>query len=681
MRKALLPPKFSTSRWLLAMTLLLGIAGTAAAQTYVIPNNTPGFIKHAADQGAIAASTTMTATVWLKLHNEAQLQRLVQQQTQRGSASYHKWITQAQFNTSYSPNSQEVNSVVNFLKAHNLQILAVAENNFYVKVQGTAAQMESAFHVQLHSYNLKGQTYRSNNANPSVSGPAGGNIAAVTGLDDYGFQPQIARASSADGTVAWRPLANKPTGTFFEGQCFTGVESHTFTGTAPLSATYSGNRFGAPITNTQYGTLAPCGYNPAELQKAYSMSGLYQQGLTGAGETVVIVDAFGSSTIQQDAEVFSQVYHLPDLNSSNFHVYRAPGAVNNPHSGTWADEVTLDVEWVHAMAPGANIALVISPNNQNDLDEAVNWAVVHHLGNTISNSWATFEGLSNPAVFNRVNRILEMAAAQGMDANFASGDWGDNTPVVGFKTVCFPASSPFATGVGGTSLALNSDDSILWQSGWGTNITRIAGTAAQGNAPSDPPLNQGFQFGAGGGQSTYYARPSFQNSVSVSGNGRLVPDISMLADPYTGVEIVETIGGQLSVGVIGGTSLATPMFSGLMAIAAQKNGHAGLGQVAPLVYSLSSPAVSDVLPVGSANNVYGSITDSTGTTNYSADQLAAPLDGTLTYYSAFYNSPFSTRWFVLTFGTDTTLTTSAGWDNVTGVGTPNGTDFVNALVP
>jgi hypothetical protein len=125
------------------------------------------------------------------------------------------------------------------------------------------------------------------------------------------------------------------------------------------------------------------------------------------------------------------------------------------------------------------------------------------------------------------------------------------------------------------------------------------------------------------------------------------------------------------------------MFSAMMAIAAQKAGHP-LGQAAPLIFGLASSngtgtPIYDVQPVGSATNVSGSITDSGGTTTYSADQLAAPLYGTTTYYSAFFNTPFEGFWVVLTFGTDTSLTTNSGWDNVTGVGTPNGANFVNAL--
>lgn len=662
----------SSVRGVVILTLLAGaFAGAASAQSSRIPNNTPGFIGKAVDLGATDPATVVTATVWLRLQNGNKLDRLVQQQYQKGSSSYHKWIDQAAFDASFAPTDQAVKAVQNFLAAHDLTVLHVAENNFYVKVQGTVARMQQTFHVSIHNYRLNGQTYRSNTADPSVDNPPAGLIAGVTGLDDLGFQPAFVRPTDPGGT-AWPmvPLSRGPNGVFFEGQCFRAPETDTFTGGGHTAA-YSGNRYGADITSNTLGHLPPCGYSPDEMQTAYNMKPLYSAGFDGTGETVVITDAFGSPTIAQDAQVFSSVYGLPLV---DLQVLRAPGAVNNPHgpSGNWDLETTLDVEWVHAMAPGAKIVLVVGPTNHADLDEAINWAVVHHLGNTISNSWSTIEGFGNPVVFNRVNRILQMAAAQGIDVNFATGDFGDETVRVGAVRVDFPASSPFATGIGGTSLALNGDNTADFQTGWGNNLTRIAETVSLGSPPVVPPLHLGFQGGAGGGFSILYPKPSFQTGVP--GAMRGVPDISMVADAFTGVEIIQTIGGVLSVGVIGGTSLSTPMFSGVMAIAAQKAGQP-LGQAAPLVYGLSAGAVTDVTDVSSPNNVTGVVDGSP----VSADSLAAPLENTTSYLSALYNSPFSTRWFVITFGTDSSLTTTPGWDDVTGVGTPNGADFVNAI--
>jgi subtilase family serine protease len=665
------------------IALLLTLIAAHASYAGRLVNNTPGFVKTAPDTGAVDPTTVIAVTAWLEIHNKASLDALLRQQNTPGSAHYHAWLTQAQIDATYSPTAREAKAVQNFLSAHDLTILAVAENNLYVKVQGAVADIEKTFHVQIDNFNVKGVTHRSNTADPSVD-PAGGLIVAVTGLDDVEYRPTNLRATASDGTAApMIPIANSPNGLFFEGQCLRGVQTHTFSG-GGHTVSYTGNRYGADISNTTLGHLAPCGYQPSEVQTAYNMTSLYGAGLDGTGQTVVIVDAFGSTTIRTDAEVFSQVYGLPDLTPANFQVLSAPGTVHNPGKGKfggsagWVDEITLDVEWVHSVAPGANIALVISPNNGSDLDEAINWAVVHHLGNTISNSWSSAEGFGNPARLERDERILELAAAQGIDVNFSSGDFGDGVEYLtgSFKTVGYPASSPNATGVGGTSLFLNPDNTMAFQTGWGSNVTRL--TNPDGT-PVVPPLNTpplGFQYGAGGGASLTFARPSFQSGLSVPGGTRLEPDIGFLADPFTGVEVIETVNGQLSVGVFGGTSVACPMFSGIMAIAAQKAGH-GLGQAAPLLYNLPAGAVADVTAVSSPNNVTGLIDGKPITAN----QLAAPLGNTSSYFSALYNSPSSGRWDVVTFGTDSSLTTGPGWDDVTGVGTPNGLSFVDAIAP
>jgi subtilase family serine protease len=681
----------------LILSFLIALSTVVYGQSTTIVKNTPGFVKKATDLGAVAPDTVITVTAWLKLHNEDKLDRLVQGQYKRGSSTYHNWITQDQFNASYGPTAQEVDAVKNFLTSQGLTVIAVAGNNAYVKVQGTVATIQTAFHVRINNFSLNGKNYRSNKSDPSVNGPAGRYIAAISGMDDFGFRPAFVQPSGPDGTpFPGRPLGRgRPNGLFFEGQAFRPPECHTFMG-GGNTAMYCGNRYGADITNNTLGHLPPQGYSPDEVRTAYGLYDVYNAGYDGAGETIVITDAYGSSTIADDAATFSSLYGLPPVDLT---IVKAPGISNNPHGPAlgWDSETTLDVEWAHAIAPGARIALVLATDRAS-LDEAINYAVIHHLGNTISNSWTTIEGLGNPAQFIRDNRILQMAAAQGIDVNFATGDFGDDSPYVGFPTVEFPPSSPFATGVGGTSLALNPDNSIMFQTGWGTNLTQIAGHSPSGgtvpddNPPVIPPVKilgqpffnpnffLGFVFGAGGGESGIFDQPSFQTGYVPTGK-RMVPDIGWLADPYTGVEIVQTIGGDTFVEVIGGTSLSCPMFSGLMAIAAQKNGHVGLGQAAALVYDLGGTAITDIVPKdGSPNNVTGSVTGNVND-SYTADFLAAPLGDTTTYYSALYNSPFSTSWFVITFGTDTSLTTNMGWDNVTGVGTPNGLDFINAIAP
>jgi subtilase family serine protease len=660
------------------------------AYGYVVRNNTPGFISRAVDQGPADPNTLISVTAWLKLQNENQLDQLVHQLYNKKSPNFHKWLNQSQFNASFSPTAQQVNAVQNFLTAHGLSVISIAENNFYVKVQGSIGQVEQAFHVSIHNFSMNGATYRSNTSDPGGNDASMGLIAAITGMDDLGFEPAFAFPAEADPVNGqFYPLSTgtSPAGLFFESQCFTGVQTVTFPTNATPStvpqSTYTGSLYGAPITNTQLGHLPPCGYQPSEVQTAYNMNGLYAQGFDGSGQTIVIVDAYGSDTIQQDAEIFSQIYGLPALTPANFQIVKAPGLVNNPKgpARNWTIETTLDVEWAHALAPKANIALVTATDRAS-LDEAVNLAVVRHLGNVISNSWSSIEIFGNPATHDRMNRILEMAAAEGVDVNFATGDFGDETIRIGIKAVDFPASSPFATAIGGTSLALNPDNTMAFQTGWGTNLTRLAVPTTPTPPftsfnPVIPPLIFGFQDGSGGGASAEFAKPAFQSSLP--GNARLLPDISLLADPQTGAELIETFNGVTEVGVIGGTSLATPMFSAVMAIASQKAGH-GLGQAAALVYNLPAGAITDVVPVSAPTNATGTITTSGGTVSLTTQQLVGPTGSTV-YYAPLYNSPLSGRWDVLTFGTDSSLITAPGWDNVTGVGTPNGQVFVNAIAP
>jgi subtilase family serine protease len=374
------------------------------------------------------------------------------------------------------------------------------------------------------------------------------------------------------------------------------------------------------------------------------------------------------------------------------------------------------VEWAHAIAPGANIVLVLGADNTfTNLDIANLFAIENGFGNVLSNSFGIPEvALVQflPSELTVENGISEIAAALGISHQVSTGDSGDNLALdnaaFGINAVSAGANadSPFVTAVGGTSTFLDSKNNIKLQTGWGLNFVRIANPTP--NPPTIPPLFFGFQGGAGGGASIVYAKPKYQRRLH--GKFRQTPDISMNADPQTGVEIIVTPdsvpGDPVFVEVFGGTSLSCPMFSAFWAITNQAAGGGPIGEAAPLLYELDDDAIIDVnlTRKDSLLNVTGIINnppsppafesaaflaqpgDEGCTTTLLPDGITsvpitcAPANTTKFFVSTLFQSAASTRWDVFTFGTDSSLATGPGWDNVTGLGTPNGQNFIEAVL-
>jgi len=491
---------------------------------------------------------------------------------------------------------------------------------------------------------------------------------------------------------------------FYSNNCFDGTEADVFStnnaGQFPIG-TYKGNHL-----NLQSLTSAGCGYTPPMIQAAYNLNSLYAEGFDGSGQTIGIIDWCGSLTIQSDANAFSAMFGLPALTSSNFAITYVPTVSTCQEMDT--TEINIDVEWAHAIAPGANINLIVPPTASfSDVDEAEFTAVAYGLANVLSGSYGSIEAFTPTNILDTENLINQIAAMAGISANFSSGDQGDFTFFGIPPTVSAPADSPYATAVGGVALALNADNSIAWQAGWGNNETLVA----EEGTVFDPPLTFGFIGGAGGGPSNCvyadangnctggFTKPPYQKKLP--GKWRQVPDVGWLADPFTGGVIAVSVPFQipsLTWQVWGGTSLACPMFSALWAIANQEAG-TPLGLAAPYLYSLPAGAVTDIIPVGSGHNVTGSIQESaTVKVPYSAAHMLGDTGSVPgKYVSAIWDyAPFQDTAVVISFGMDCSaqgpadffgtlctdavaLKTKVGWDNVTGVGVPNGQAFADAF--
>lgn len=260
----------------------------------------------------------------------------------------------------------------------------------------------------------------------------------------------------------------------------------------------------------------PIGYSPAKMRHAYGfdlVSG------TGTGQTIAIVEAYGSPTLQADLNKFCTTFALPYITVPIYYPQGIP-----PADPLWALETSLDVEWAHAIAPGAKIIVVVAKSTlSTDLLGAVDFAVA--LGaKQVAMSWCTPE-------FNGVSYYDYHFNKPGVTFTAASGDSG--------AAVVWPAVSPYVVGVGGTHLVLDSVGNITSETGWS---------------------------GSGGGISLYQAKPTFQNGWQTA-TKRTTPDVSYNGDPATGVAVyITNYYGQTGWLMCGGTSAGAPQWAALFAL-------------------------------------------------------------------------------------------------------------------
>jgi subtilase family serine protease len=432
-------------------------------------------------------------------------------------------------------------------------------------------------------------------------------------------------------------------------------------------------------------------FNPHSTRAAYNLGGLIAAGKDGRGKTIAVVDSYGSDTMAHDLAVYDKAWGLPamcgeegyttncDASSPKFsvlHVQGSPATKAPPsNNGTgqedksaWALEVALDVEAAHAMAPGANILLVATPTAEtlgvqglSQMMNAEQYVIDHHLADVISQSFGTGEEAfgSQQSLLN-LRHAFVSAQQQHVTVLASSGDGGTSNsykePVknpreIPFPSVGWPASDPLVTGVGGTYLCTNPNATDL--------MPRALTTGPPPEcAPATAAQPEIGWIGSGGGFSHVFSRPSYQDvlpagSTAIPASQRGVPDIALQASSHTGQLVYLTLPPDGNSGLIcdratgtpcstgwydiGGTSLSSPEWAGLVAIADQIHG-SNLGLINPKLYSLASNPVTyagDFFDVTTGNN-----TDSPDVPGYPA---------------------------------------TTGWDPVTGLGTPNAANLLPAL--
>jgi subtilase family serine protease len=643
---------------LVATTWTTATAAQPGAGKTALTGSKPAWATAAHRVGSAAGSHRVDFRVYLTNHDQSGAAAYARAVSTKGSPQYGRFLTPAQFRARFSPTTTDVAQVESWLRSQGFTIGAVPANRKYVEAVGTVSEAAKAFDTSFATYRFRGQTMRSNTTALKVPSSLR-QVQGVIGLDESANLVHTDAAPPAG-------FRNAPPCSQYWGQK-TISNAATPDDTTLTPGPWSDNAAGT-VTAKSVTAFAPCGYAGAQLQGAYGLTAAIRSGNDGSGVTVAVIDAYASSTIVSDVNEYSSRHGLPAI-TGHFRQVVAPGTYVRPQNPRhdpegWSGEETLDIEAVHTMAPGADIVYVGSPNNYRDLDAIMNRVVDGHLADIVTNSYG-YGGEALPAGYIKpVEDTYIQAAAEGMSLFFSSGDNGDETggDPAATPTPDWSASSPWVTAVGGTSMGVTQDNARLFELGW------ESGTSTWNRTTSTwGPLS--YLYGGGGGTSRLFAQPAYQagvvpNDIATYGGtapaARVVPDVSALGDPNTGMLIGQT--QRFSDGTyydeyrIGGTSLSSPLYAGMFALAVQNHGPYGLAN--PALYAargLSYDVTKDLRATYPGAIRVNFVNGENGSDGYS--YITRTFD---------WDEPLS-------------IHVRPGYDDVTGVGSPDGTSWLDAV--
>jgi hypothetical protein len=611
--------------------VVLSTCATAAAQSPVariasqVNGSEPAVIqgsRHpmanpANDAGRMPASTRLNGVTLMfsrSAAQEADLDALIAAQQNPASPQYHRWLTSDQFAARFGMAQEDLDKVSSWLEQQGFTVDSVNRSRNAIRFSGSVSQVESAFQTQMHFYQIDGAKHFAPSTALSVPAAIAPVVSDIRNLND--FKP--------------RPNHTVPRPGFTSG--------------------VSGGVF----------------FAPGDIATAYDIKPLTSGGTSGAGQTIAIM---GQSFVNvSDIEAFQSAAG-PPLTKKDPALVLVPGTGSD---GTISQgdegESDIDLEWSGAIAPGANIVLVYTgPTSAGGIYDSIQYAVDEMIGNIISISYSTCEPQLPTGFLAAEEGIFKQAVTQGQSVMAASGDAGSTacngsqgaTPAQEDElSVNYPASSAYVTGVGGTEITAadsKSSNTTYWTSNGSNDVTNslvtyIPEVVWNDDAPSCSAANEtnGQCLSAtGGGTSALVTRPSWQVNVPgiPSGTMRLVPDIAFYSSPgFPGYLYCTSDSSSWSTGqtgscgsgfrasssdtsltIAGGTSFATPIFAGMVALLNQKlNYTEGQGLVNPILYTLASnsatyaAAFHDVTS-GNNNCTSGSAACGSTTTGFSAN--------------------------------------------------------------
>ncbi|HEU5270175.1 MAG TPA: S53 family peptidase [Jatrophihabitans sp.] len=580
--------------------------------------------------GPAPAASTVNFTVAIAPRDAAGAQAFADAVSDPRSASYRHFLTPQQYTARFGATASDVAAVLSWLHGAGLQTGTVPISNSYVQVTGSIAAVNKALGTTIKSYHRNNRQVIAPASALTVPAALAGRVSDVLGLDTS----QIYRTGA-------RVIPNGASAGNVTCSTYWGENTNTSYLTAP--APLSGN-----LPNRA------C-YTPSRLNAA---RGIPATGKTGAGVTVGNVLWCDSPTIPSDlntwaAQVGAPAFTAGQYTSQDPATWDAYCTSQANIDGTMV-ETALDAEAIHGAAPDAKIiyAPAAGPYNSYLLTATQNLVNANQV-QVITNSWGGGE-TSNAFL----HSVYVQAASQGISVMASSGDDGDNTYSNGSASKAkpsadYPASDSELTSIGGTSLGIDSTNSVVFEQAWYDVISRSSGSTWTSDV---------FYGASGGGKSGFTSQPSYQSGIvpsTFSGKPakRAYPDIANIADSQTGYVVGVTQAGAYTTLTVGGTSLASPYTAGEVALAVQTKG-ARLGFLNPKLYANRATAVSDV---------------SGSTVNEGTEgKWKNPSTGTYVEPTTYFLNAMS----LLT----STQQSVAGWDNVTGLGAvSNAGNFINAI--
>ncbi len=527
------------------MSLMRQASQTQAISPFVPVNNQPiALLQQAHTVGPTRPDQSLTLTIGLRPRDQQALSNLAQAVRTPASPLYRQFLTPAQFRERFAPTDEQVQQVTQFLQGQGLTVTQIASNNMLIDVTGTVSQAQQAFRVQINDYRLGNDNFFANAASPQIPQQLSALVASVSGLDS--------RVHFHAQHTVQAGMHNGPTN----------------------------------------------GFSPQALATAYDIAPLQNANIYGDSQSIGLLelDGYQSSDVQQYASTYN-IGGTGTINASPILVDGVSGS-----AGSNAIEVELDMEVAAAVAPHAQQLVYEGPNSAQGFNDTLNRIVTDNRTSLVSISWGACETVTGNADMQTLDTIFEQGAVQGMSFFAASGDAGAYDCQDTNLAVDYPASDPNVTGVGGTTLNVNSDGTYKSESVWSNPLDRLHGPEGAGS---------------GGGLSSTWTMPGWQSGPGVensySNGNREMPDISADADPTTGYALycTVTVAGCPITGwtTVGGTSAAAPLLAASAALINQyllSQGKVPLGLVNPLLYALSTAqqAYPAYHHISTGNNLY-----------------------------------------------------------------------------